>query len=149
MMTKDEILVQAEQYAKESTCGLSYIKGYPLTKDDILGFLEIFHAWQATARVIYEEDGTSPNPDLLFASVYRDFTDFIESDIPLNPDLCAKIILEYTANRFSALYIMKNDLNSINEMENAQSMIRRLMDEQRWQELQRMTEIDNKICQEN
>lgn len=148
MMTKDNILEQAEQYAKESTCGLSYIKGFPLSSDQILGFLEILHAWQASARVIHENDGSEPNPNLLFASVYHDFSDFIDTDIPLNPDLCAKLILEYTANRFAALYIMKNSLNSIKEIEQAQSMIRRLMEEQRWTELQRMTEID-KICQEN
>ena len=147
-MTKEEILEQANQYAKESTCGLSYLKGFPLSAEQILGFLEIFYAWQTTAKLVHEEYGDKPNAAVIFSSVYEDFTDFLDTDIPLNPALCIKVLQEYTANKLSALYIMKNGINTVNEITEAESLIRRLMEEQRWEELQRITEID-KLCQEN
>lgn len=141
-MTKEEIHEQAELYAIEATCGLNYIKGFPLSADQIHGFLKIFVSWKVTAEILYEETGQEIDPEYVFASVCRDLADFIDTDIPLHSDIPAKIIMEYTTNKFAALYIMKNEINTINEMHEARKMLRQLIDAERWDEIHRITEID-------
>lgn len=138
---------QADLYAKEATCGLSFIKGFPLSTNQILGYIEIFNAYKRAANIIYETEGRQPDAETFYRSIYEDFSDFIDTDIPLNPELCARIVFSYTVHKVTALYILKHDINTIADMNDAQHMIERLVKEQRWEELQRITGI-TKLWQE-
>lgn len=142
LITNEEILEYANTYAREATSTLSQIKGFPLTEKQILGFLEIYAAYQKASMVIYQEEGRDVDNETFFSSIYEDFHDFLETDIHLDRTLCFRLVMEFCAQKVTAIYCLKNNISNTKDIRDSEEMIRKLINEDRWEEIQRLSGIE-------
>lgn len=133
---------QAENYARKAVCSLAHTKGFPLSAEQILGYVAIYTAYRKASNILYLTKGEELDGETFFGAIYDDFMDFVDTDIPLQPSVCATIYYTYTTHKLTALYVFHNNIDSTNEVVSAYNKIAKLIEKHQWGELNTMIGVE-------